>query len=145
MAPMSYYTQKLSHLPLLKTNKVFVSFTGESTKANGKVEVNVQYGTYSGKLMLYIVENTKHILFGRDWLAHIPLNWKSLMRVIGCSADEKESVHRVSEEIVKKHEKLFDGKLGKLTHAKATVTVKEGAVPIRTKPHKVPYALKTGV
>ena len=65
--------------------------------------------------------------------------------MIGSITDEKESVHRISEQIVKKHEKLFDGELGKLTHAKATVTVKEGAVPGRTKPHKVPYALKGGV
>ena len=50
MAPMTFYTEKLSHLPLQETNKVFVSFTGENTRANGKVEVNVRYGTYSGKL-----------------------------------------------------------------------------------------------
>ena len=62
---------------------VFVSFTGENTRANRKVEVNVRYGTYSGNLTLYIVDCTKHILLGRDWLASMPLKWKSLIRVIG--------------------------------------------------------------
>ncbi|XP_072178233.1 uncharacterized protein [Diadema setosum] len=145
--PLSYYEKHLSHLKMDQTEKSFVSFTGETVEPVGKVQVQVRYGTYQGRLALYVLECTEYMLLGREWLGVIPLDWKSLVQTsLGTSTlDQKVNVHRLSDQVVQKHEKLFDGQLGKLSHAKASIRVKDDATPVRTKPYKVPYALKAGV
>ena len=90
---------------------------------------------------MYVVDGTEYTLMGRDWLNAVPLTTsRSEFRTV--SGDEQ--VHRLSE-IVQKHPKLFDDELGKVTHMKAKIELKEGAEPIRTKPHRVPYAMTVGV
>ena len=41
-------------------------------------EVNVQYKSHSVKLMLYVVPDSRHALFGRDWLGAMKLDWTEI-------------------------------------------------------------------
>ena len=66
-------TSKLSNTPMtLKT------YFGEKVIPLGVFEVKVEYEEQSAMLKLYVVEKGGPILFGRDWLQKIQLNWKNI-------------------------------------------------------------------
>ena len=154
MIPLSYYEKCLSHVQMEETGKSFTSFTGEKVKPVGKVQVQVRYGSYSGRLCLFVVERTEYTLMGRDWLGIIPLEWKSLVqtrlhrdRALGLDQkvdqDQVQVLHSNElDRVLDKHSKLFENRLGKMTQAKAHISVQEGARPVTTRPYKVPYAMR---
>ena len=44
----------------------------------GVFEVKVEYEGQNAMLKLYVVEKGGPVLFGRDWLQKIQLNWKNI-------------------------------------------------------------------
>ena len=152
--PLSFYEQNLSHVQVEKTRQSFTSFTGETVIPIGKVQVQVKYGSYSGRLSLFVVERTEYLLIGRDWLGIIPLDWKSLVQTglhsdSALGLDQKVDQDQVQvlhsnglDRVLDKHSKLFENRLGKMTQAKAHILVQEGARPVTTRPYKVPYAMR---
>lgn len=155
IVPLSYYDKYLSHLKLYPSSKNLVGFVKDQTvQPVGKVKVNVKYDKYEGKLDLYVVEHTEYLLFGRDWLRIVPLNWNSLVKhFTACKVHEvndkcEEYDHQVNDDLSKvlhQHESLFDDRLGKLSNVKAHITVKKEANPVTTRPYKVPFAMKAKV
>ncbi|KAJ8018649.1 hypothetical protein HOLleu_43261 [Holothuria leucospilota] len=119
----------------------FRVFTGQTVKASCKVYVDVCYGNYEGKLKLYEMDCTEYYLLGREWLAVIPLDWKSLIS----QRPKAEKVLNVSEleQVINKHAELFEKGLSRLTDAK--IILREEAQPVVRKPVKVTYALKEKV
>lgn len=150
--PLSFYEQNLSHVQVEKTRQSFTSFTGETVKPIGKIRVQVKYGSYSGRLSLFVVDRTEYLLIGRDWLGIIPLDWKSLVQTglhsdsalgLDQKVDQVQALHSNGlDRVLDKHSKLFENRLGKMTQAKAHISVKEGAKPVTTRPYKVPYAMR---
>ena len=57
MIPVDVYQSKCANCQLQPSNKVLRSFTGES---------------------VYVVPDSRHILFGRDWLEAIKLDWTEI-------------------------------------------------------------------
>nr|XP_054749713.1 uncharacterized protein K02A2.6-like [Lytechinus pictus] len=147
MIPLSYYEKHLSHVKMHESEKSLVSFiTNQTVKPVGKVHVEVTHGKYQGKLSLYVVEHTEYLLFGRDWLSIVPLNWKSLISRVSGNHDHSQ-VHHVGEldRVLNKHNRLFEDRLGKLTKARAHISVKDDAKPVTTRPYKVPFAMRDKV
>ena len=68
MIPVDVYQSKFANCQLQQSNKVLRSFTGESVPCTGMFKVNVQYNSHNVDLVLYVVPDSRHILFGRDWL-----------------------------------------------------------------------------
>ena len=104
---------------LQPSNKVLRSFTGES---------------------VYVVPDSRHILFGRDWLKAIKLDWTEIKFRSGSGSVCLSHDCRL-DGLVSKHQDLFDGQLRLLKGIKAHVELVEGAKPVYTKPYRVPYAL----
>ena len=61
---------------LKKTNISLRSYSGESVKVLGSVDVTVVYNSESVLLPLLIVDGSGPSLLGRNWLKLIRLNWK---------------------------------------------------------------------
>ena len=72
-------------------------------------------------------------LLGRDWLAHIKLDWSSLHNV------QSESVKQLLEE----HKALFSEGLGTLNDYEATFQIDDTVRPKYCKARPVPYAMKS--
>ncbi|XP_063952108.1 uncharacterized protein K02A2.6-like [Lytechinus pictus] len=148
--PYSMYMQYFTHIPLESSVKVFVSISPGETVPRGKIEVEVKYGSFRGSLMLYVVD-TEFVLFGRDWLSCIKLDWAAIIsqsgRSTSYSSRSTEAVTAVHslDKILGKHDRLFEQRLGRLTKVKAHITVREDAQPVVTKPFRVPYAMKGAV
>ena len=108
----------------------------------GMFKVNVQYNSHNVDLVLYVVPNSRHILFGRDWLEAIKLDWTEIKFRSGsvCLSHDCQL-----DGLVSKHQDVFDGQLGLHKGIKAHVELVEGAKPVYTKPYRVPYALRPKV
>ena len=144
MIPVHVYESQFSNCQLQPSNKVFRSFAGESVPWKGMFRVHVQYKTDSVDMCWYVVPGSRHVLFGRDWLEAIRLDWAGIKFRPGsgsvCMSHQSEL-----EGLVSKHQGLFDGKLGLLKGIKAHIEVIDGANPVYTKPYRVPYALRPKV
>ena len=100
----------------------------------------MQYNSHNVDWVMYVVPNSRHILFGRDWLEAIKLDWTEIKFRSG-SGSVCLSHDCQLDGLVSKHQDLFDGQLGLLKGIKARVELVEGAKPVYTKPYRVPYAL----
>ena len=92
----------------------------------------MQYNSHNVDLMLYVVPGSRHILFGRDWLEAIKLDWTEIKFRSG-SGSVCLSHDCQSDGLISKHQDLFDGQLGLLKWIKAHVGLVEGTKPVYTK------------
>ena len=144
MIPVDVYQSKFANCQLQPSNKVLRSFTGESVPCKGMFKVNVQYNSHNVDLVLYVVPDSRHILFGRDWLEAIKLDWSEIKFRSG-SGSVCLSHDCQLDGLVSKHQDLFDGQLGLFKGIKAHVELVEVAKPVYNKPDRVPYALRLKV
>ena len=54
------------------------TYTGERISALGEVVVEVSYQQQNHQLSFIVVKGKGHNLFGRDWLMHFKLDWKTI-------------------------------------------------------------------
>ena len=104
----------------------------------------MQYNSHNVDLVLYVVPDSRHILFGRDWLEATRLDWTDI-KFRSESGSVCLSHDCQLDGLVSGHQDLFDGQLGLLKGIKAHVELVEGAKPVYTKPYRVPYALRPKV
>ena len=94
---------------------------------------------YQGKdyrLPLVVLDGTGPLLFGRNWLHQIQLNWQTI-----CSMSEKTDVGAV----VDRFPEVFQDDVGCARNAEVSIPVDESAQPIFFKPRTVPLAYKSQV
>ena len=120
---------------LNETNKVLHTYTGETIKPKGTVEVWVKHKDESVKLPLLVVEGSGPTLFGRDWLSHIIVDWQKVYQV-------RESKLK---EVINKHHDVFNSTLGKLEGFKAKIHIENTATPKFHKPRPVAYSMKSKI
>ncbi len=129
-----------NHRPKLEnTNIKLRTYTGEVIKAKGVAEVQVRYEDQSASLPLVVTAGEGPMLFGRNWLKKIRLNWPQLLSVM--------EVNRVSEnaelsKVLEKFDPVFDKGIGTMANIKVHIELKEDARPKFYKARPVPYALK---
>ena len=94
--------------------------------------------TYQGQevnhLPLLVVEGSGPLLFGRNWLHKIQLNWGEIKRV-------STELDRLME----KFPNLFKDGLGTVKNYQVKLSVDPNAKPKFCKPRSVPFALKEAV
>ena len=117
---------------LQATHTQLRTYSGEPIPVVGQLEVDVGYEGQLAKLPLMVVEGEGPSLFGRDWLAKIRLDWKSINAVGSHTLDS----------ILGSHQELFRPGLGTLKGYKAKIIVEVGAQPRFCKARTVPYALR---
>ena len=115
------------------------TYTGEGIPVLGEVVVEVSYHEQNHQLSLIVVKGKGHNLFGRDWLMHFKLHWKT----IGLTTLENAKA-RV-DLLLKKYEEVFSSSRGAMKHFSAKLNVKEDARPIFLKPRSVPFAIREAI
>ena len=95
----------------------------------GMFKVDVQHNSHDVDLVLYVVPDSRHILFGRDWLEAVKLDWTEIkFRSVSGSACMSRDYQL--DGLVSKHQDLFDEQFGLLKGIKAHVELVEGAKPV---------------
>ena len=111
------------------------TYSNESLQVLGQVEAKIQYNEQSVQLPLIVVEGNGPSLFGRDWLAHIQLDWKKIHSIQRCGV----------EEVLKRHSHVFTESLGTLRGYEAQLYVDPQAKPKYCKARPIPYSMRTVV
>ena len=130
------YQDKSSNLPLKQSALTFVTYTKEEIKPLGCVDVKVQYGSQSFTLPLYVIKTNSPPLFGRERLKVIQLNWQQI---------HKMSTPININQVLQRHDSLFNGQLKKLNGIEAKLNLKAEAKPFFYKARPVPFAKKSKI
>ena len=92
--------------PQLKVSQAQLkTYTGESIKITGAIDVEVVYNDQHKQLNLLVVEGEGPSLLGQDWLSQIKLDWSRLNHVQTTSKS-------ACQEILDNHQLLFKNELG---------------------------------
>ncbi|XP_056008456.1 uncharacterized protein K02A2.6-like [Ostrea edulis] len=134
---------------LKKTHLRLRTYTEEVLKPKGVARVPVTYGNQRKELNLYVVQKDGPSLFGREWLAHITLDWPSIKSLSVATSKvsgtcSKGTKHKLSE-ILGKHGQIFKDDMGTVKGIKASLKLKESAQPKFCKARPVAYSLKQKV
>lgn len=142
------YNRYFGHIPLKRSNMSLRTLTNEDIMVQGtiKVKVRPEKGQKVIKLPLVVVGDDRSCypsLLGRDWLAHIKLDWNRLFKV------NKVHERLVSnddsiEDTVAKYD-VFNNELGCIKGVQVKLEIEEDAEQKFFKPRPIPFALKDKV
>ena len=123
--------QKLPNVKLQPSTVILKTYSGEQLKVLGQAQVKVTYKAQEVTAPLIVVAGEGPILFGRNWLQIIQLDWKNIRYVT--SAIDK---------LLQKHDVLFKEELGTMKDIQVRLAVKSNAVPKFCRARSAPYALR---
>ena len=133
------YKRLWKNPPKLKpTTTRLRTYSGQQLVVLGTLVVNVEYETQQVARSLIVVKGSGPSLLGRDWLAEIRLDWKSL-------SVHQSSTERPLKDILKRHESLFRPELGLARNIDAKLYLEPDAIPRLCNARPVPYALREKV
>ena len=124
---------------LQKSKVTLKTYTGELVQPEGVGWVDVVYKQQRCRLPVTVVKGNVPMLFGRDWLAKLKLDWGELFPAVAVNALQPNS--RV-EALAAEFPEVFSDKLGCLKDFKVHIPVPEGVQPRFFKPRPVRHALR---
>ena len=125
--PYTEYEHFFGDLTMQKTHVKLKTYTGEKISPEGILNVDVRYKCQTVKsLRLYVVKTGEQVLFGRDWLHHIKLDWPEINSVQEVKT-EISTGNTDMDALIAKYSTVFADGLGKLRDFKAKLTVPENS------------------
>ena len=92
---MNIYKKLFPNTSLNASTLHLKTYTGEPMPVAGEIDVEVQYGSQVCILSLTVVEGSWPSLFGRDWLRHLTLDWKTIgLATLDTSRTEVEALQK---------------------------------------------------
>ena len=79
-------------LQLRPSSLALKTYTDEQMKVVGQLNVRVEYGTQTEKLVLIVVEGEGPSLFGRNWLKYLRLDWAKIASVRSASSGSARAI-----------------------------------------------------
>ena len=126
----------VSSIRLQETPVTLKTYTGQQIALLGSVLVPVEYKGQTCNLPLVVTKEEGPPLLGRDWLAALRLDWKTIFTV---------SPTLSLQQILEKHAEVFKEGLGELRSVKAKIYVSKGEQPQFFPPRPVSFALRQKV
>ena len=123
--------------PIESSDVQLQTYTGHSLPVLGTIDVDVSYKHQTAKLPLVVVEGNGPSLFGRDWLQHINLDWKSLNMVQSQTTDAP-----TLSAVLNHHKVIFSDELGVIRGTSAKLYVDPQTRPRFFKYRTVPYSMR---
>ena len=113
------------------------TYTAQRVEVVGSLPVHVVYKDQEKELSLVIVKSEGPALLGRDWLAHIRLDWALLAYQTRGNLPLEELLH--------KYEDVFREELGTVKSVQVNLKLKENSQPKFFRPRSVPFAIKDAI
>ena len=123
--------------PIESSDVQLQTYTGHSLPVLGTIDVDVSYKHQTAKLPLVVVEGNGPSLFGRDWLQHINLDWKSMNMVQSQTADPPTLTA-----VLNRHKVIFSDELGVIKGTSAKLYADPQTRPRFFKYRTVPYSMR---
>lgn len=137
------YNKLFSDLPLEPCQLVLKYYTGETVRPLGLVRPLVEYKGRKKILELYVIENGRTVLLGRQWMSSLKIQLPTFETDLSLMYNESNEfdVSRFSS----KYCDVFADGLGRFTGGTVSVTVREGARPVFMRARPLAYALREPV
>ena len=117
------------------TGKPLRSYTGDAIEVKGETTAEVEYNSVKYKMPLVVVSGSyRPALIGRDWLAHIRLDWIMVSQI-------KQEGDSPDDDLWD----VFRPGVGTVKGFTANIELKDGANPVFCKARPVAYALRDKV
>ena len=126
----------MSTMELQKTSVNLKTYTGQSIAVLGSALVPVEYNGQTVNLPLVVTQADGPPLLGRDWLAALCLDWKTIFTVATTLS---------LQQVLEKYSGVFKEGLGELRDAKAKIYVDKEERPQFFPPRQVPFAIRQKV
>ena len=143
---MVQYQKYFRQIPLKKTKMRLEMYNMTISRPKGVIQVEVSHKERIHSLPLYVMD-TGEPLLGRNWLGEIKPEWP-VIKTLRSNGTENMSVKDrqfALDTIMQKYDAVFSPGCGKLKDIKATLKVKENAMPKFVKARPVPLAKKQKV
>ena len=114
------------------------TFSGQQLTVRGEVEVDVAYQGSKFRLPLVVIDGTGPLLFGRNWLEQIRLDWS---RICAVSVTSNAGI----DSLVNKYSDVFSDDLGCARGIVVDIQVEPNTRPIFYKPRPVALAYRAAV
>lgn len=137
------YKQWFSSLQMKKSKLALRYYTGEVVHPIGVVKPRVSYKDTTKELDLYVMENAKNSLLGRQWIAELDVQLPKFDydSVNALNVNEEFNL----EEFSSRYCEVFAAGLGRCTGPPVSVHVRQGARPVFLRARPLPYALREPV
>lgn len=122
-------------------------YDGSKIRPLGIIKPMVKYRDIVKELELFVIKGGTTSLLGRQWLGELGiqvpiLNCNNIVRL------DNDKCGELSNEInilLRRYKQLFDGSLGRFTGGRATLRVREGAVPVYHRARPMAFATRERV
>ena len=132
--------QKLfSEVPLKPASLRLQTYTGEPIRVEGELITPVKYGSQTKELGLIVVQGDGLSLFGRNWLDHFQLDWRTIGLAMLDGGQAKVDV------LLRRYKEVFTPGLGTMKHFEAKLQVRPESIPVFHRPRPVPFAVKDAI
>ena len=120
--------QLFPNLPMKKTSVVLHTYSAEALQVCGELPTKVAYGNQVKELSLLIIQGNGPTLLGRDWLAHLRLDWEQITSNINVVRKEASGKLPI---LLKQHQEVFKEGLGTVSQLKASLSLREDVQPMQ--------------
>ena len=102
--PFEEYKKRFKTIPLQKTRSRLKTYMGVAVRPRGQIKVTVRKDTVSEQLIFVVVDGSGPHLFGRNWLASLPVEWSAIksMTMVPREGETASAEGRETEGIVGK-------------------------------------------
>ncbi|XP_061721065.1 uncharacterized protein K02A2.6-like [Cydia pomonella] len=139
------YEQLFSQLILEDSNVRLRYYTGELVKPVGVVKPLVKYKDRQEYLEMYVIENAKSILIGRQWLAELNIPIPTPCRPRSVNSTEVNDNEFNLAHFSSRFCDVFADGLGRFTGGRVSIHLREGARPVFLRARPLAYALRAPV
>lgn len=128
---------------LKKSSLVLKTYSGEKLNSLGVLCVNVKYNDQEADLNLHVVKRGGPVLFGREWLKTIRLDWSMIKSLSSVREESKGDMNL--KDILARRDEVFKEEIGCVKGIKAKLHLQPDAVPKFVKARPVAFALRPKV
>ena len=131
------FSRFFSDKQLNKKAPVLTTYSGKELPMKGTLEVTVKHDQQTHQLELLVADVTgQPPILGREWLSRVKIDWTRVLHV---------SKTKQLDEVLAKHEPVFENGLGTMTQFKAKLHLKPHSSPRFMKARPVPFAVRPKV
>ena len=118
------YQKLFSQVPLKSAPIRLKTYTGDPITVKGEMIAQVKYGSQRKELSLIVVKGDGPSLFGRNWLDHFQLDWKTIGLAMLESCQARVNV------LLQRYKDVFAEGLGTMKQFQAKLQVRPGTTPV---------------
>lgn len=145
LLPKDMFEKLQCNKKLEPCNLTFRTYTRQTFKPYGKVQVLVQYGKHHNPTLeeLYVVPEGYDPLLGREWIRHLNI----MLHEIDTPTVSKQTINNINliESVREQFKTIFEQRIGCVPNVTIKLALRDNAKPMYIRERSIAYALRDEV